>query len=585
MEPKASSTSDLVGAAPPDQAHRPTEQAHPRPTAWQAKELALAGALSESLVALTSSPSADAIMEQILDSVASVVPYDGATILLFEQNQARIAYIRGFPEASRLPLKAALIPLNNSHFREVLKTKQPYFVVDTQHDPNWVMVSGSEWIRASIGAPIIIQEQVIGLIAIDSSTPGRFDANDMARVELFARYAALAVSNAYQNDVLAQLVYARTAELEQAKTKLGDQEALLRSAQHIAHVGSWVSDPATQQLTWSEELFRISGFDPAQGEPNLEAVFAILQPDQREQLISLLQRIEQIHEPIEAEISFIRPSDGTVRHAFVRAEPVGVPRVAQMVQGIVLDITERKQAEEALRQALASEKEISALKSRFVAMASHEFRNPLNLILANAEMLLETWPRLSPEACGHRLQVIQTQAIGLNEIIRRLLELSQLQAGTIVFRPERLDLANICREVMLQVQAAAPGGPRIRLNSVAPQIWVNGDVLYVYRIVSNLVTNAHKYTLSDAPVEITIALVGGCALLCVEDRGIGIEPTDLAHIFDPFHRGVNVKEIPGSGLGMAIVKQLVELHNGQITVEREIGSGTRVVLQLPLASA
>ena len=124
------------------------------------------------------------------------------------------------------------------------------------------MVAGSEWIRASIGAPIIIQDQVVGLIAIDSSAPGRFDANDMARVELFARYAALAVSNAYQSDVLAQLVYARTAELEQAKAALEDQEALLRSAQRIAHVGSWVSDPAMQQSTWSEELFRISGFDP-----------------------------------------------------------------------------------------------------------------------------------------------------------------------------------------------------------------------------------------------------------------------------------------------------------------------------------
>lgn len=585
MDPKAPSAGNSAEAAPPVQPRRGTEQEQPRPAAWKAKELALAGALRESLVALTSSPSADAIMEQILDSVASVVPYEGATILLFEQNQARIAYVRGFPAASLLPLKTALIPTENSHFREVLETKQPYLVVDTQQDPNWFMVAGSEWIRASIGAPIIIQDQVVGLIAIDSSAPGRFDANDMARVELFARYAALAVSNAYQSDVLAQLVYARTAELEQAKAALEDQEALLRSAQRIAHVGSWVSDPAMQQSTWSEELFRISGFDPVQGAPGVAAIAATLQPDQRERLIALTQQFEQMHEPVEVEISFIHPQDRALRHTLVRAELVGASRLAQRVQGIVLDITERKQAEEMLRQALASEKELNALKSRFVAMASHEFRAPLSVILANIEMLLETWQRLSPETCEHRLQIIQAQATGLNEIIRRLLELSQLQAGTIVFRSERLDLANICREVMLQVQAAMPDGPPIRLDSAALQIWVKGDALYVYRIVSNLVANAYKYTLSDAPVEITIAPVDGCALLCVEDHGIGIEPTDLAHIFEPFQRGVNVKSIPGSGLGMAIVKQLVELHNGQITVESEVGRGTRVALQLPSAPA
>lgn len=178
-------------------------------------------------------PAPTPLWSRSFDSVASVVPYEGATILLFEQNQPRIAYVRGFPAASLLPLKTALIPTENSHFREVLETKQPYLVVDTQQDPNWFMVAGSEWIRASIEQPIIIQDQVVGLIAIDSSAPGRFDANDMARVELFARYAALAVSNAYQSDVLAQLVYARTAELKPAQSGAGRTGGF--TAQRTAH--------------------------------------------------------------------------------------------------------------------------------------------------------------------------------------------------------------------------------------------------------------------------------------------------------------------------------------------------------------
>ena len=229
------------------------------------------------------------------------------------------------------------------------------------------------------------------------------------------------------------------------------------------------------------------------------------------------------------------------------------------------------------------EKELSELKSRFVAMASHEFRNPLNLILANVELLRTGWRQQTAEAIERHLDTIQSQATALSDIIRRLLELLRIQAGTVVFQPDRLDLANLCHSVLAQLQRAAPDLPSVRMDAPPSPVWVWGDAVYLHRVISNLVGNAQKYTLSGAPVQITITATDRVALHIV-DQGIGIAPADLEHLYEPFHRGGNVQDIPGTGLGMALVKQLVDLHRGELHVHSEVGRGTCVTLILPLAS-
>ena len=557
---------------------------HPDLFSWQVKELALASALRESLVAVTTSPSVDAVLSQILDAIASVIPYEGATLLLFEHGQARVAHARGFPEEALISVKAAFIPATKSHFLELLATKRSYLIIDAAQDPNWMYIPGSEWIRASMGVPIIIQDQVIGLIAIDSREPGRYDETDVARAESFARVAALAVTNAFQNDQLAELVDARTAQLQQAKQALEEKEALLRSAQHIAHLGSWVYDPVAQYTEWSEEMYRLAGLDPAHGVPRVEAVMALLPSDDAARLVEITQQIVTLHAPIEAELSFLRASDGALRHAFVRAEVVGPPGAPQRLHGIVLDITARKQSEEMLRQALAHEKALSELKSRFVATASHEFRNPLHLILANIELLRADWQRQPQEVIEHRFEVIQEQATALNDIIRRLLELLRIQAGALDFQPGRLDLANLCHDVVTQLQRAAPHLPPVVMAEPTTPIWVWGDPVYLHRIVGNLVGNAQKYTRNGAPVQLALAHAGARATLHVVDQGIGIAPAELEPLYEPFHRGGNVQGIPGTGLGMALVKQLVDLHRGELHVHSEVGRGTCITLHLPLAA-
>jgi len=550
---------------------------------WQAEELALANALRDSLLAVTSLPSVDEVMEQILDSVSSVIRYDGATILIFEDGKARVACARGFAQESLASIHQAFIPTTKTHFQQLQESSEAYVVEDTLQDPEWISIPGAEWIRSSMGAPIIVHNQNIGLIAIDSREPHYFDTNDVARVQLFARYVGLAISNAYQNDLLGQLVAERTAELQRAKEELEAKEAMLRAAQHIAQLGSWFLDVKTATLYWSDELFRIGGFDPAEGIPDEQIVISFVHPDDLVRFEEMIRILRTVGGPTEVEISIIRANDGAERQVLLRSEPIGQPGAMTYMQGIVLDITERKAAEAALRQALEREKEINSLKSRFVAMASHEFRGPLSVIQANVELLKDGWRTLSAEMIDKRLTNILGQSILFNDILRRLLELSQLQAGAVVFNPIALDLANVCREVLVQLRTIADLPTPIQVAASVDPLWVRGDPVYLHRLISNIVGNAQKYSPNGAPIQITLANQGECACVCVADQGIGIPPADLANIFEPFYRGANVQDIPGSGLGMALVKMLVDLHHGQIAIKSELGRGTSVTVHLPLA--
>lgn len=548
-----------------------------------AADAAMANALRDSLLAVTSLPCVDEMMEQILDSVGSVIPYEGATILIFQGDRARVAYARGFDAEVQSSILRAFLPATKTHFQQLRETGAPYIVDDALLDPDWIEMPGTEWIRSTIGVPITVNDRTIGLIAIDSSVPNHFTAADAARMQLFARYVGLAINNAYQNELLGRLVADRTAALQRANQELEAKEAMLRSAQHIAQLGSWFINMTTGELHWSDELFAIGGFDMTAGIPDLQTIVRHVHPSDLARFEELIEKLKGASGPAEAEITFIRASDSVERKVLLRAEPIGLPEAVTYVQGIALDITDQKAAEAALRRALEHEKDVSALKSRFAAMASHEFRSPLGVILANAELLKMGWRTLSAEKVETRLDNILNQANLLNDILRRLLELSQLQAGSVAFSQVRLDLVNVCREALVQLRNATESDVAIQFNTPPAPVWVTGDPVYLHRIVSNIIGNAQKYSPVGAPIHITFASDGNHACLCVADHGIGIPPADLASIFEPFYRGANVHGIPGSGLGMALVKLLVDLHRGRIHVESEVGLGTRVTVHLPCA--
>jgi PAS domain S-box-containing protein len=234
---------------------------------------------------------------------------------------------------------------------------------------------------------------------------------------------------------------------------------------------------------------------------------------------------------------------------------------------VITDITVQKQAEEALRQALEKEKELGELKSRFISMASHEFRTPLATILALTETINAYRHKLSDAQIQQRLARIMEQVDHLKDIMEDVLLLAQMQARRAQFNPVAQDLDALCCTLVEEFQGRADVKHQLIYHAAPGDYTIQLDPKLMRQIISNLLSNAIKYSPPQKPVQIMLTHQENQCFLQVRDEGIGIPPADLPHLFQPFHRAGNVGTIAGTGLGLVITKEAIELHNGVITVE------------------
>ncbi len=246
-----------------------------------------------------------------------------------------------------------------------------------------------------------------------------------------------------------------------------------------------------------------------------------------------------------------------------------------------------QQAKAEVDEALRQEKELNQLKSRFVSMVSHEFRNPLNAILLSAEGLEHYGDRWSGEKKAEFFQRI-SQAVGnIAELLDDVLLIGKGEAGKQTFNPTPIELVEFCRDLVAEMQLSPANQPKIsfvnRGESIeqAKETALYMDKKLLQQILSNLLSNAIKYSPQDSTVYFELACQNGEAVFQIKDEGIGIPLEDQQRLFEPFHRAKNVINIPGTGLGLAIVKQSVDLHNGKISVLSELGLGTTFRVALP----
>lgn len=249
---------------------------------------------------------------------------------------------------------------------------------------------------------------------------------------------------------------------------------------------------------------------------------------------------------------------------------------------VASDITTRKQAEEALQQALTTEKGLSELKSRFVSMASHEFRTPLSTIFSLTETLLTYRHKLTDEQVTQRLLKIQDQIGYLNTLMEDVLQLARAQSRRAEFNPAPLDLDALCRNIIEELQSQPTVAARLLYCCETTPPMTALDKRLIRQLLNNLVSNALKYSNPNQVVVVKLGHHGRTIRLQVCDQGIGIPEADLKHLFEPFHRAANAHAIAGTGLGLVIAKEAVELHRGSITVDSKLNVGTTFTVELPL---
>jgi len=252
------------------------------------------------------------------------------------------------------------------------------------------------------------------------------------------------------------------------------------------------------------------------------------------------------------------------------------------------EIKERKLAEEALRKnqrelqkAFEAEKELSQLKSRFVSMASHEFRTPLSTILSSAD-LIEAYRKeeQQPKREKHTKR-IKSAVSNLTGILNDFLSLSRLEEGAIKPDPVDCDLNKLSLEVMDDLHGILKSDQDIAYAYEGPSDTVFLDAKMVKNVLINLLSNAIKYSEPGTTITLAIQMGAEGVRLEVTDQGIGIPEEEQQHLFTRFFRAHNVENIQGTGLGLNIVKRYVDLMGGQITYESRLGEGTTFAVRLP----
>lgn len=250
--------------------------------------------------------------------------------------------------------------------------------------------------------------------------------------------------------------------------------------------------------------------------------------------------------------------------------------------GYMADITDRKQLEQELIISLEKEKELSELKSRFVAMTSHEFRTPLSTILSSSELLEHYRHKWSEEKQLTHLHRIQTAVKRMTEMLNDILAIGKLEATKVDFRPKSFDLVAYCRYLIEETQLILNTKQAINFSSQYESISCCMDDKLLAHILGNLLSNAVKYSPDNIGIKFTISCKKGQVIFKIQDWGIGIPPEDIPHLFESFYRAKNVGNILGTGLGLAIVKRCVNVHKGEIFVTSKLGVGTLFTVVLPL---
>ena len=239
-----------------------------------------------------------------------------------------------------------------------------------------------------------------------------------------------------------------------------------------------------------------------------------------------------------------------------------------------------EQSQTELSEALDKERQLNEIKSRFLSMASHEFRTPLSTVLSSASLLAKYASSDEQEKRIRHIDKIKSSVKHLNDILEDFLSLGKLDEGKVEGHPVEFDLKEFVSETADEMKGLLKKGQQITtqyrgINSI------ESDKKLLKNVIINLITNAIKFSEEGKKITINTVLNTDQAVISVKDEGIGIAEDDLDHLFSSFFRGGNALNIQGTGLGLHIVKRYMDLIGGEVEVKSELGQGTTVTINIP----
>ena len=241
----------------------------------------------------------------------------------------------------------------------------------------------------------------------------------------------------------------------------------------------------------------------------------------------------------------------------------------------------KRQEAERMQQKFAQEKELSELKLEFLALVSHEFRTPLSVILGSAQLLKDTLADKVERSRLRSLTRIESSAKAMKQMFADVLTIARADAGKLEYQPSWLELQSFCLNLVEDMQLSEQQDHVIKLIDLGDRTHGWLDEALIYSALSNLLSNAIKYAPLGSHIDFILDGKIDMITFQVKDEGRGISLEEQATLFEPFTRGVNVKNIIGTGLGLALVKRCIDLHQGNILVDSDVGEGTTFTIQIP----
>jgi len=313
-------------------------------------------------------------------------------------------------------------------------------------------------------------------------------------------------------------------------------------------------------------------------EPSRSWLDKYIHPEDQARLLAAIQDAIRGKKPFELEHRVLRV-DGTLGWTFSRAVPF-LGEDGEIVEwlGAASDISARKEAESALREA-------AQRKDEFLATLSHELRNPLAPLRNGLQLMRLQGDRLNPATYA----IMERQLDHLVRLVDDLLEMSRITRGLLELRRERIELSTVVRNALETSEPLVQaGGHRLDVSLPGQALWLEGDPVRLTQVLSNLLNNAAKYTDAGGVISLSARRDGDTAVIQVRDNGCGIDPGGLERIFEMFSREVHPgrRGEGGLGIGLTLSRRLTEMHGGTIEAKSEgVGRGSEFTVRLPLAEA
>jgi PAS domain S-box-containing protein len=368
-------------------------------------------------------------------------------------------------------------------------------------------------------------------------------------------------------------------ERKQAELALEATEARLRLALEASQTGIWTWDMRTDAVTWTREAYAIHGIAEDAFDGTAQGFGRLVHPDDAERVWQTAHAAVAARTYYSCEFRIIRPS-GEERWVsnLGRAtyDPAGRP---ERMTGTITDITERKRAEQVLREA-------DRRKNEFLATLAHELRGPLAPLRMGLHLL---GAAADPETAEQTRDMMNRQVVHLARLIDDLLDVSRISRGKLELRRARVPLAEILEHAQEMVRPHVESrGHEVAMQLPAEPVELYADPVRLAQVFSNLLHNACKYSDKGGRIAVRVTRQGPWAVVLFKDEGIGIAPEDLPYVFGLFSQvaGGSHRAQGGLGIGLSLARSLVEMHGGTISAHSEgAGMGSQFTVSLPVADA